>query len=218
MDKVSNKLKISEYISLSQLKKKFKMHMVEQGYKDFKQSNYPQSIVTVLVMYLEEILSDCLKYVLKHEVNGLYIINNLVVQTTINESSKYDILLKYMKKYNSKIRYMDGVFFNVKKVFDNLESKYGEKLMIESETRNFISYMLLSIQYDITDLSFRIVKYANKRTMNNNVLIAVIGHIMPDDIITKLKLKLDSSSIETNVVEEEEEEDEEEPDEESEEV
>ena len=109
-------------------------------------------------------------------------------------------------------------FFNVKKVFDNLESKYGEKLMIESETRNFISYMLLSIQYDITDLSFRIVKYANKRTMNNNVLIAVIGHIMPDDIITKLKLKLDSSSIETNVVEEEEEEDEEEPDEESEEV
>ena len=133
MDRVNNKLKITDYISLSQPKKKFKAHIVEQGYQDFKQSNFPQSLVVVLVIYLEELLSDCLKYVLKHEINGLYIINNLVVQTTINESNKYDILLKYLKKYNTKIRYLDGVFINVKKVFDNLDSKYGEKLMIEQE-------------------------------------------------------------------------------------
>ena len=196
MERISNSLKINDFISVSQLKKKFKIYLEEHDCTKIKQSNFPQALVLVSVMLLEEILSDCLKYIFKHEINGLYIINSLILQTSLNETSKYDFTYKYSKKYNYKIRYADNVFFNIKKVFDNLESKYGDKLMIDVETRNYISYILMSLQYDISDLCLKVIKYANKKTLNNNVLMVILSNYMTDDIITKFRLKLDSTITE----------------------
>ena len=81
-------------------------------------------------------------------------------------------------------------------LFDNLESKYGDKLMIDSEARNYISYILMSLQYDISDLCLKVIKYANKKTLNNNVLMVILSNYMTDDIITKFRLKLDSTITE----------------------
>jgi hypothetical protein len=193
MDRVSNSLKINDCVSISQLKKRFKLYMNDCGYGDFKQSIFPQSLVLVLVQVMEEILSDSFKFVVKHDVNGLYIINKNTLDTTINESTKYDFTLKYLKKYDSKIKYDDSLFFNIKKVCDNLESKYGDKLMINFDARNTLSYILLSIQYELSALAFRIIRYSNKRTLNKNVLIVTLATIFSDDICNKIKIKLDSA-------------------------
>ena len=101
-------------------------------------------------------------------------------------------MLKYLKTYNSTVRYHDSVFFNIKKVLDNLESKYGTKLQITVESANLISWIILSLQYELIDLSVRMVKYSKKRTLNIRVLISSTGFILSSDISGKVVLKLDS--------------------------
>jgi hypothetical protein len=196
MEKVNNTLKISEYVSLSQLRKKIKLYFIDIGYGECKPSIFSQGLVLLLVMVIEEMLSDCLKDVTKHETNGLYLLTPMILRNLISESSKYDFALRHIKKYNSSIKYNDSVFFNIKKVLDNLESKYGSKLMIEYETRNLLSYVILSLQYDLINLALQFIKYANKRTLNLNVLFDVSSFIISKEISLKIKLKLDSSNVE----------------------
>ena len=43
---------------------------------------------------------------------------------------------------------------------DNLETKHGLKLMIEADTKNMISYILLSLQYEIIEWGLKFVKFA----------------------------------------------------------
>jgi hypothetical protein len=143
MDKVTSKSKLSDIVSVAQLKKKFKAYLVDQEHSDFKSSVFPRNLIFVLIMILEELLSDSLEYIVKNETNGLYIINKYMVEMILSKTNKYDFVQKYLKKYNNTIKYHDSVFFNIKKVYDNLESKYGSKLMIDSECRNFLSYLLL---------------------------------------------------------------------------
>ncbi len=196
MEKVNNTLKISEYVSLAQLRKKIKSHFIDIGYGECKPSVFSQGLVLLLVMIIEDILSDCLKDVTKHETNGLYLLTPMILRNLISESNKYDFALKYIKKYNSTIKYNDGVFFNIKKVLDNLESKYGSKLMIEYETRNLLSYIILSLQYDLILLALVLIEYSNKKTLNINVLFAVSNFIISKEISLKIKLKLDSTNVE----------------------
>jgi hypothetical protein len=165
----SNKLKINEYVSINQLKKKLKNYLSEQGYSEFKPSIFSKGLIVTLVMILEEIISDSIKNVLKDKT-GLYTINNLILKNLFNESDKYYFVNKYQKKYNSVIRYHESIFFNIKKVMDNLETKHGSKLMIDQESRNYICYLILNLQYDIVDLALKMVKYSNRKTLNNNVL------------------------------------------------
>lgn len=198
MERVNNKLKITEYVSLSQLKKKFKLHLKDIGYSEFKPSFFSQCLIITLVGILEEIISDCLKDVTKHDINGLYIISPLILKNSINELNKYDFCLKYLKKYNTIIKFHDGIFFNIRKVIDSLESKFGSKLMIDSEARNIISYIILSLQYDIIELSLMMVKYSNKRTLNKSVLLLILNYFVPEELSSKIKLKLDSQDVDIN--------------------
>ena len=131
MSRISSGLNITDYVSLSQLKKKMKSYLLDIECDNFKQSNFSKGLVISLVMTLEELLSDSLKHVIKNEINGLYKISPLVLNSTINEHSKYNFILKYLKSYNQIVKYQDSVFFNIKKVLDNLESKHGSKLMVE---------------------------------------------------------------------------------------
>lgn len=194
MEGITNKLKINDYTSLSQLKKKFKIYLDEQNCSEIKQSDFSKNLVYILVMLLEELLSDCLKLITK-ETNGLYVIDLLIFKNSLSDLNKYDFLNKYVQKYDNKIRYSDGIFFNIKKVFDSLESKYGEKLMINIETRNYISYLLLSLQYDMTHLCLLVIKFANKKTLNQNILMTMLSHYINDEILNKFKLKLESQKV-----------------------
>ena len=159
MSNISSKLNMSDYVVLSQLKRKMKSYLLEAGCDKFKQSNFSKGLVISLVIVLEELLSDSLKYMVKNETDGLYKISPLIINTVINESSKYNFVLKYLKSYSQNIKYHESVFFNIKKVLDNLESKYGAKLMIESETKNLLSWIILSVQYDLINLSIIILKW-----------------------------------------------------------
>jgi hypothetical protein len=196
MEKVNNTLKISEYVSLSQLRKKIKSYFVDIGYGEYKPSIFSQGLVLLLVMVIEEMLSDSLKDVTKHDTTGLYLLTPMILRNLISESNKYDFALKYIKKYNSSIKYGDSVFFNIKKVLDSLESKYGSKLMIEYETRNLLSYIIVSLQYDLLKLALILIEYANKKTLNLNVLYSVSNFVISQEISLKIKLKLDSSNVE----------------------
>jgi len=198
-NKVNNSLKVTDYISSSQLKKRVKLYLSDTGYSEFIAGVFPEGLVISLVSILEELLSDCLKDIKKHDITGLYPITELILKNTINSTDKYDFILRHLKKYNSIIKYADSIFFNIRKVFDNLESKYGSKLMIESEARNLITFILLSLQYDLLNLALRITKYSNKRTLNKNVLITVIEYNLTPELSSKIKLKLDSSNVTTAV-------------------
>lgn len=195
---INNKLKINEYVSLAQLKRKLKAYLVEQGNSDFKPSIFAQGLVVSLVMVLEELVADCLKSVSK-EKSGLYTINQLILSNLFGTSDKYDFISKYMKKYSSTLRYHESVFFNISKVITGLEDKHGSKLMIDSDAKNIICYIILSLQYDIVELSVNMVKYAGRKTLNTNVLDIVCSYILSNDISNKIKLKLDSINISTNV-------------------
>ncbi len=207
---------MSDYVILSQLKKKMKSYLVEIGCNNFKQSNFSKGLVISLVIVLEELLSDTLKYVVKNDIDGLYKISPLIINTIVNESSKYNFMLKYLKSYSKTIKYHESVFFNIKKVLDNLESKYGAKLMVESETKNMLSYIILSVQYDLINLTVCMVKYAKKRTISVGPLNHSIKFLVHEDIYSKIDLKLDSMDdvkaveIEEEEVEEEEEDEDEE--------
>jgi len=192
MDKVTSKSKLSDIVSVAQLKKKFKAYLVDQEHSDFKSSVFPRNLIFVLIMILEELTSDSLEYIVKNETNGLYVINKNMLDMVISKSNKYDCVQKYLKKYNSTIKYHDSIFFNIKKVFDNLESKYGSKLMIDSECKNFLSFLLLSLQYEFSDLAIKFVDYANRKTLNKEVLFRVYSSYLDKTISSKIKLKLDS--------------------------
>lgn len=219
MSSISSKINMSEYVVLSQLKRKMKSYLVEIGCENFKQSNFSKGLVISLVIVLEELLSDTLKYVIKNDIDGLYKISPLIINTIVNESSKYNFMLKYLKSYSKTIKYHESVFFNIKKVLDNLESKLGAKLMVESETKNMLSYIILSVQYDLINLTVCMVKYAKKRTVSVNPLNHSIKFLVHEDIYSKIDLKLDSmdeeKAIEIEVEVEAEEEVEEDEDEES---
>lgn len=194
---INNKLKINEYVSIAQLKRKLKAYLAEQGNSDFKPSIFAQGLVVSLVMVLEELVADCLKFVSK-EKSGLYTINQLILSIVFSGSDKYDFVSKYMKKYSSTLKYHESIFFNFNKVLTNLEDKHGSKLMFEPEAKNIIGYIILSLQYDIVELSVNMVKYAGRKTLNTNVLDIVCSYILSLDISNKIKLKLDSINIPLN--------------------
>jgi len=204
MSSISSKLNISDYVILSQLKRKMKSYLLDIGCDNFKQSNFSKGLVVSLVLILEELLSDSIKHVIKNEINGLYKISPLVLNIAINENSKYNFILKYMKSYNQMIKYHDSVFFNIKKVLDNLESKHGSKLMVESETKNLLSYIIVSIQYELVNLTVSMVKYAKKRTLSVLPLLCGIKFLVHEDISSKIELKLDSMDEKIIEVEEDE--------------
>jgi hypothetical protein len=137
----------------------------------------------------------------------------------LSETSKYDFLLKYKSKYSSSIRYNDSLFFNLSKYLGNLETKYGEKLMVDVEAKNRLCYYLIALQYEITSLSLMIVKYSNRKTLNKTVLLNCCLFLLDAELKCKIKLKLDSfgSDKEDSDKEDDEEEKEEEEEEEEEE-
>ena len=104
MDKVCNNLKLTDFCSITQMKRKFKSYLEEINYKEFKLNNFPHCLVVSLVILVEECISDCLKYVIKNEVNGLYTINQQVLKLMFNETNKYDFFIKYTKKYSQGCR------------------------------------------------------------------------------------------------------------------
>lgn len=215
MDKVTSKSKLSDIVSVAQLKKKFKAYLVDQEYSDFKSSVFPRNLIFVLIMILEELLSDSLEYTVKNAVDGIYPISKQMIEMILYKSNKYDCVQKYLKKYNNTIKYHDSIFFAIKKVYDNLEVKHGSKLMIDSECRNFLSYLLLSLQYEFSDLAIKFVDYANRKTLNKEVLFRVYSSYLDKSISSKIKLKLDSMDevIETEADENEDDTDAEETEE-----
>lgn len=191
MSKVSNKYQLGEIVALSVLKRKFKQYMSDEGYDGFKSSVFPKYLVVSLVMVLEELLSDCLEFVKKHDTTGLYVIDYSMLTILLNRNTKYDVFLTYLKKYNSSVKYQESVMFNYRKVVDDLESKYGDKLMIEAEAKNYISYLLVSLQYELIKLSLTIVQYANRKTLSFESLLCSFNFLF-QEMYPKIKLKLDS--------------------------
>ena len=191
---INNNLKINEYVSIAQLKRKLKAYLAEQGNSDFKPSIFAQGLIVSLVMVLEELVTDCLKSVNK-EKSGLYTINQLILSNLFASTDKYEFASRYMRKYSSTLRYHESIFFNFNKVITNLEDKHGSKLMVDAEAKNIIGYIILSLQYDIIRLAVSMVKYAGRKTLNTNVLDIVCSYILSNDISNKIKLKLDSINI-----------------------
>lgn len=182
---------INNYCSLSQVKRKLKSHLCDTSHENLKINNFGHSIVFTLVDILDELINDSLKYVLKNDITGLYKLNTVIIKLVINEMPKYNVCLKYLPKFSTSINYQDLLLFNYKKTLLNIENKLGNKLMIEHSTLNLISYLLLSIQYDLINLSVLFVEYSKKKTLNKNTLLCSMKSLLDDELSSKIKLKLD---------------------------
>ena len=215
---MSTAIPLNNYCTLSQVKRKLKSYLCDISHEYLKINNYGQSIVFTLVDMFNEIITDSLKYVCKNDITGLYKLNTVIVKLVINEMPKYHFLLKYLPKFNTSINYQDLLLFNYKKTLQFIESKLGNKLMIEYSTLNLISYLLLSLQYDLINLSVLFVDYSKKKTLSKNTLLNSVYSLLDEELSSKIKLKLDCAIQEKECAgEEEEEEDEKEDDEEEEE-
>ena len=77
--------------------------------------------------------------------------------------------LKYLKKFDSKTNYQESLFFNMKKVLSLLEKNLGDKLMIDFDAKNMISFLLFG-------------KHASKlmlrKRVNYIIVVIVISHII----------------------------------------
>ena len=199
MSKVSINYNITDIVPISALKKKFKQYLsdvqtvppTDKDFIKYKSGEFPKHLVISLVMVLEEILSDCLEYIKKHETTGLYVVDYSMVQMVLNKNNKYDFSLKYLKKYNSTFKYQDSVFFTYRKLVDKLESEYGDKLMIESDARNFIAYILSSLQYELIEMALMILLYSDRKTLGSKSLLCSYKNLFKE-MYPKIKLKLDS--------------------------
>ena len=199
---------INNYCTLSQVKRKLKAYLCDISHEYLKINNYGQSIVFTLVDMFNEIITDSLKYVCKNDITGLYKLNTVIVKLVINEMPKYHFLLKYLPKFNTSINYQDLLLFNYKKTLQFIESKLGNKLMIEYSTLNLVSYLLLSLQYDLINLSVLFVDYSKKKTLSKNTLLNSVYSLLDEELSSKIKLKLDCAIQEKECAGEEEEEEE----------
>jgi hypothetical protein len=200
MSNTTNKCKHSNFFVSTVLKRKFKQYLANSKYSTFIiSSTFPKFLVHSLKMVLEEIMDDCIKYVKKNETSGLSAVDNNIILMVLNENNKYDFILKYSKKYNATIKYNDSILFNYELVVDNFESERGNKLMIDPEARNYVSYLLLSLQYDLIKLSLIMIVFANKKTLSKDSFLASFDFLLNEmhlnEMHSKITLKLDSMSL-----------------------
>ena len=174
MSKISLNLNFNEFFSKTQMKKKTKLYFVEKGYENYKISKFSQYISLALIMFMEDFFTNGIAYISKNELNGLYIFKKKYMSLVF---TNYDFLQKYLSKYNDKIAYDGNLFFNVNKVYKNLEYKVGEKIMFEYEAKNYLNYLMVCIQYDIIEIAVSIISYNCKKTFTKDLFLQYKKHL-----------------------------------------
>lgn len=176
-----------EFGSLTTLKKKFKTYIDNDTIICGK---YPLQLVECLVIIMESVILKCIDYIDKNTV-GLYVVKEQFLRNILYE---YDFFEKYNKKYDKIINYSENLFFNSELFYNSIEEKYGNKMMIDKQTKNFFNFMIASLQYDIVLLSCKILSYINKKTLNVELLLLSFDYIMGGDyFMPQFKLKFDCS-------------------------
>lgn len=193
MSKIIINLNFNDFGSKNLMKKKIKKYLLDKELGNYKISKFPQFISLTLVMFLEDIFTNCIVYIEKNVTTGLYVMENKFLPMVFD---KYDFLQKYLKKYNNKIAYDGNLIFNVDKVYKNLEYKVGEKIMVDNEAKNHLNYIMVCIQYDLINLSETILSYNNKKTFSKDVFLLSLKYLFADsEFIKKVNLKLDCYDI-----------------------
>lgn len=192
--------------SKTQIKRKFKEYLESIDQKNLKQNKFSLNLSNTLVILLDSIVQECLSYVEKDSITGIYLVKIDYIKYVLTNHSKYDFINKYLKMYNSNIRYQDNLFFNIDKVYNSIDTKYGKKMMLENSVKNFLNYILVSIQNDISQLSCSFLNFSGKKTFSKDLLIEVFKYIVKDDhILKRIILKLDSDTEDKSDEKDEEE-------------
>lgn len=176
-----------EFGSLTNLKKKFKAYIENETIICGK---YPQQLVECLLIIMESVILKCIDYIEKNPV-GLYVVKEQFLRNILNEYSFFE---KYNKKFDKIINYSENLFFNSELFYNAIEKKYGNKMMIDKQTKNLLNFMVVCLQSDIVTLSCKILNYINKRTLNSELLLLSFDYIIGEDyFMSQFKLKFDCS-------------------------
>jgi hypothetical protein len=174
-----------EYGTLTTLKKKFKTYIENDTIICGK---YPQHLVECLVIIMDTVILKCIDYIDKNTA-GLYVVKEQFLRNILNE---YDFFGKYNEKFDRIINYSENLFFNSELFYNSVEEKYGNKMMIEKQAKNFLNFMIASLQYDVVLLSCKILNYINKKTLNAELLLLSFDYIMGGNyFLPQFKLKFD---------------------------
>lgn len=192
----NNNIKMTDYFTTtSKLKKRAKLYLQTMKCEDFIQKTFAQNLVILLNIILEDLVADCLKTTGKDGKDGTYKMQVVNLKNTIMENEKYNFAILSMKKYNKSVQYADLVFFGFNNVIEMLETKFGVKLMIETECKNMLAFVISTLQYEFIDLAIKVLRFSEKKTMTENLLEFVYRYKLEDDFANKIKLRLDSMTV-----------------------
>jgi hypothetical protein len=178
--------------SKAQIKRKFKEYLTSNSYENFILHLFPLNLCKILAMLLDNIVNDSLTFIEKDNLNGIYLIKIEYVKFVL-QNSKYNFVDKYVKLYEKSIQYKDNLFFSIDKVYVDIDKKYGDRIMLNNDVKNFLNYILVSVQYDITKLSCLCLNLSGKKTLSKELLIDIFKYIINEsEIVNKILLKLDS--------------------------
>jgi len=193
-----------EYGSLTTLKKKFKNYILNNTLKCGK---YPQQLTECLLIIMESVILKCIDYIEKNTL-GLYVVKEQFLRSILNE---YDFFEKYNKKFNGLLNYSENLFFNSEIFYNSIEEKYGNKMMIDKQTKNLLNYIIACLQYDIVTLSCKVLSYINRKTLSVDLLLLSFDYIIGNEnFMSQFKLKFDCDKKNKDIVEDIEEQEEEE--------
>jgi hypothetical protein len=179
--------------SKTQIKRKFKDYLNSINNVGLKQNKFSLYLSNILVILLDDMVLESISYIEKDNITGIYLVKLDYIKFILLNNSKYDFINKYVKSYSSTIRYQENLYFNIEKVYKNLDEKYGKKMMLDNQVKNFLNYILVSIQYDITNFSCVLLNFSSKKTFSKDLLIESIKYIIHNDyIFNRMILKLDS--------------------------
>lgn len=178
------------YKNNNYFKIKFKDYLTLINSDSIKIGSFRNELIMCLIIVLNNIVVDTIEYI-KKEKNGLYDVKEEYIKYVLNN---YGFIDKYLKKYDKTIKYDDNLFFDSKKTFKYLEDINGKKLNIDSSSKNFLNFIIMSLQNDITELTCTMLNVCDKKMLNTKYLLQATKYIIKHELVLKqIVLKLDSN-------------------------
>lgn len=148
------------------------------------------SITKLIELIINDIIDNTLTKCKKNDI-GLNILSydDILSNITVNNELR-QTYYKYIFNYDHLLNYTNIIapFDYIK---DYIDLEYPASLMLDYQTTNFISYLVVSIVNELLNIMYLMIKYAKKSYFTPNTLLTAISIIFRDPLKTKLLYKLE---------------------------
>lgn len=191
MDKITNTQTIATITNMTNVKRKIKTFLSEKDCADIRLGVFPQCLIATLYMVLDDIATNTIQYAVKHQTNGLYVVSMPMLLATLNGAIQFGFHNKYSRKYDPMVKYEDNLIFGLTKVMTSYEFINGTKLSFDVECKNYLAFIMMSLQYDVLELSILCMRTGGVKTMSKQLMMSIAGYVFGTELSNKITIKLD---------------------------